>query len=234
MKELVVHFSETIPSSVKLPFLWRTPHGGNDPAVGELGFVDGALAAFDGEQWQHFDFQKLLQSIRPSPKGFAAEPLARALGLIKQPPKTVIDASCGSGKDALQVWQWGYPVVAYERNPSVYALLWDALRRHPLPKFELRHGDASLEKFTSDEYVMFDPMFEQTDKKKSLPRKEMQLFKNLVGPDTDQSEVADRLFQSGAGRVVIKKPGRLKATPTPNHSLTGKTIRFDVYLSSAL
>lgn len=234
MSELIIHFSESIPADVKLPFLWRAPQCETEAEVGALGFVAGALSAFDGEGWQHFDFQKVLTSLRPSPKGFAAEPLARALGLIKQPPNKVIDASCGSGKDALQVWQWGYEVVAYERNPLVHALLWDALRRHPLPKFELRYGDGSNDKFGHDEYVMFDPMFEQADKKKSLPRKEMQLFKALVGPDTDQALVIERLFQSGAGRVVIKKPVRLKATPTPNHSLTGKTIRFDVYLNSKL
>lgn len=199
--------------------------------IGELSFDQGRLSAFDGERWQHFDMQLILQSIRPSPKGFASEPLARALGLLKKPaPKKIIDASCGTGKDALQVWQWGHEVLAFERNPIVYVLLWDALRRHPLPKFELRFGDVASEKFTSDEHLMFDPMFTQTDKKKSLPRKEMQLFKNIVGNDLDQEEVIKKLLLSGAGRIVIKRPVRLNANPSPNHSFTGKTTRFDVYL----
>lgn len=144
----------------------------------------------------------------------------------------MIDASCGSGKDAIQVWRWGFEVVAFERHPIVYALLWDALRRHPLPKFTLHFGSAGEHKFNSSDHIMYDPMFLETTKKKSLSRKEIALFKTIVGSDQDQLEVLDKLLHSGASRVVIKRPLKLVSEPKPNHSFAGKTTRLDVYLAA--
>lgn len=229
MHEFILHASESLPSELILPFSWRKAQ--SEPNSGDLGFYNNSLCVFDQERWVSFDLGKTLASLRPSPGGISKDPLARALGLIKKTCSRVIDASCGTGKDSLQVWQTGIPVLAFERHPLVYALLWDALRRHPLPNFELRFGDASLEKFLPGDAIMFDPMFEQVEKKKSLARKEMQLFKNFVGLDHDQEEAFRRLIQSGAGRVVVKRPLRIKSEVIPNHSFEGKTIRFDVYLA---
>lgn len=228
MNEFVLHHHDNLPKELELPFPWRMAQEGAQ--AGDLAFLDNHLNAFDGERWQFFDLSETLSSIRPAPKGIAAEPLARALGLIKVKPSRVIDASCGSAKDALQVWRWGQQVTAYERNPMVYVLLWDALRRHEIPNFELHFGEATGQTFIKSDVIMYDPMFAHTDKKKSLPRKEMQLFKNVVGPDLDQDKVLANLLKSGAARVVIKRPAKLKPRIVPNHSFSGKTIRYDVYL----
>ncbi len=229
MDEFILHDSQMRPDSVELPFKWRAAQSG--PKAGELSFANGCLAVFDQERWVHFDFAKTLSGLRPAPGGIVNDPLARALGLVKKKYSRVVDASCGSGKDALQVWSYGVTVLAYERHPLVYMLLWDALRRHPLPNFELRFGDAAAAKLRSTDVIMFDPMFEQAEKKKTLARKEMQLFKTLVGGDEDQDAVLKCLLASGAGQVVIKRPLRIKSELPANHSLTGKTIRYDVYLS---
>jgi len=228
MSDLRLHNSKSLPTELIFPFSWV--ESSEEPKTGELGFFEGALKAFDGERWIAFDLADTLKGIRPSPKGFASEPLVKALGMIKHKPARVIDATCGTGKDSLQIWGYGNKILAFERHPMVYALLWDALRRVAIPNFELRNADASCELFNSDDVVYFDPMFEHVEKKKSLARKEMQLFKNAVGADTDQSEVLERLLKSGCGRVVVKRPIKLESHPKPNHSIEGKTVKYDVYL----
>lgn len=229
MNEFVLHSSSSLSELPDLPF----SHVVQDcpQSAGMFRFLDNKLAAYDGQRWVHLDFSQTLQSLRASPGGISSEPLARALGLIKSKPTRVIDASCGSGKDALHVWSWGQSVCAYERNPMVYLLLWDALRRHEIPGLTLNFGSASEVLASENDVIMFDPMFAHTDKKKSLARKEMQLFKNLVGPDLDQEQTLAALLGTGASRVVIKRPSKLKPNPAPNHSFEGKTIRFDVYLA---
>ncbi len=228
MNEFILHNGQALPTDLKLPFRWQASSAG--PKLGDLGFYEDCLQAFDGERWQYLDLAQTVHHHRPSPKGFASEPLVKALGLVKSKPARVIDASCGTAKDALQIWSFGVKVVAYERHPMVYALLWDGLRRAKIPNFELVFGDASEHKFNPDDVVIFDPMFEQTDKKKSLPRKEMQLFKNAVGRDDDQAQVLTKLLASGCCRVVVKRPLKLESLPRPNHSIAGKSIKYDVYL----
>ena len=228
MNEFILHNGQALPNDLNLPFKWQD--SSSEPKLGDLGFYEGCLQAFDGERWQSLDLAQTVHHHRPSPKGFANEPLVKALGLIKSKPARVIDASCGTAKDALQIWSFGVKVVAFERHPMVYALLWDGLRRAKIPNFELIFGDACEQKFNADDIVFFDPMFEQTDKKKSLPRKEMQLFKSAVGQDSDQAQVLEKLLVSGCARVVVKRPLKLESVPKPNHSIIGKTIKYDVYL----
>ncbi|MBH48101.1 MAG: hypothetical protein CME71_08015 [Halobacteriovorax sp.] len=229
MNEFVLHSSSSLDELPQFPFPHRVVE--TPESAGLFKFSENKLQVFDGERWQHLDLALTLKSLRASPGGFASEPLARALGLIKAKPSSVIDASCGSCKDALQVWSWGQKVQAYERNPMVYLLLWDAIRRHEIPGLELHFGSATNLIAQNDQVIMYDPMFAHTDKKKSLARKEMQMFKDLVGPDTDQAQTLEALLSSGASRVVIKRPSKLKPLPKPNHSFEGKTIRFDVYLA---
>ncbi len=229
MNEFVLHHSSSLDELPQFPFPHTVAEAPDTPGL--FKFSENKLRVFDGERWQHLDLALTLKSLKSSPGGLPSEPLARALGLLKTKPSSVIDASCGSCKDALQVWSWGQKVHAYERNPTVYLLLWHALRRHEIPGLELRFGSATNLSAKDDQVIMYDPMFAHTDKKKSLARKEMQMFKDLVGPDTDQAETLEALLTSGASRVVIKRPSKLKASPTPNHSFEGKTIRFDVYLA---
>ena len=119
---LSLHLLHQLPLGLELPLPFSIAQS-SEPKLSDLAYLDGAIHVFDGEDWQKFDFAKTLKELTPSPKGFSAEPMARALDLIKQPSTRVIDASCGSGKDALQVWQWGREVVAYERHPQVFMLL---------------------------------------------------------------------------------------------------------------
>ena len=85
--------------------------------------------------------------------------------------------------------------------------------------------------------VLVDPMHPPR-RKSALPKLEMRLFRALLGEDPDQAELLAAALDSGATRIVVKRPvGEPPMTPAgrhadlePNHAVKGRTTRFDVYL----
>jgi len=60
----------------------------------------------------------------------------------------------------------------------------------------------------------------------------MQVFKDLVGADDDAELVLQKLLQSGAKRVVVKRADKAPVLAGQlHHQIKSKTLRFDVYLS---
>ncbi|MBY0413673.1 MAG: class I SAM-dependent methyltransferase, partial [Bdellovibrionales bacterium] len=135
----------------------------------------------------------------------------------------------GTGKDSLLIFYFGAKLTSFERNPAVYLLLKDALQRYPL-EFNLVYGDASkIEYSERPEVIYYDPMY-PTKKKSALPRKEMRIFKEMVGEDLDSKKFLEWALQTATERVVVKRP--LEAGPLiekPTASYSGKSTRYDMY-----
>ena len=148
----------------------------------------------------------------------------------------------------------GFTVVAFERDPIVYAMLEDARRRYQgLVALEFRFGDATkteslteslTESFATSEppyAVIIDPMFEDAaTSAKSLPKKEMAMLRRMLTPSTNEEMKA--LFHTArklaSTRIIVKRPSGapdLVSTDEtgralrPAHRLEGKTARFDIY-----
>lgn len=189
------------------------------------------LGFHDGELLLHLDFSSAHYKFYKS-AGAKKEPILRAIGKIKE-GDYLFDATAGTGRDALFFSQAGYRVVACERSPLMYLLLNDALRRSTAVPFTLNFGDSSgviaaLREKPAVAYV--DPMFPE-QKKSSLPRKEMQILRRWADDHYGEGLVLGCL-EHVKERVVVKRP--LKGEPlypNPGHSVPGKLVRFDVYLS---
>lgn len=160
-----------------------------------------------------FDFHHYFsywQKVRPSK---LKDNLGKCLGLKKG--ETLYDLSCGTGKDSSLFLYWDFLVIAYERNPVIYLLLADALRRLSqnsqfkrfAEKIDLRFGDSmnSLAEMRG-KTVYFDPMFGATKKKnKAKARKEMEFFRSYVGPDEDALDHIQKLLEN-KNTIVLKRP----------------------------
>lgn len=156
------------------------------------------------------------------------EPLARALGFKKGVSKPhVLDATAGMLGDSLLMYAMGAKVSAIERNPIAAALCLNCIRINKLPiNFEWMDA-RSWEK--EMQVIYFDPMYAQKNEK-SKPKKEMQAFRDIVGPDQDAKEVALELLTK-TSRLVIKRS--VKSTPlleNPSITFNGKSTSYDVYL----
>ena len=173
------------------------------------------------------------------------EMLVRAVGITEGMPPAVIDATGGLGRDSFILATSGCRVQTFEQVPLIGALLEDGLQRarlHPETKkiaerITLIQEDAriTLQRMQrtgqKTDVVYLDPMFPKRQKS-ALVKKELQLLHILAKKDTQPDRLFLAALQAARLRVVVKRPVKsstLTELP-PSHSITGKTIRFDVYM----
>jgi 16S rRNA (guanine1516-N2)-methyltransferase len=168
------------------------------------------------------------------------QPLARAFG---KKTKSVVDATAGYGQDALLLALMGFRVTAIERSPVVAALARDGLQRfikhtgmNLSERLQLMTGDARtlLSAIAPrPDAIFLDPMFPPKRRKSAGVKKEMRLLRELVGDDADALELLDISRAIARDRVVVKRPDDAPPlAPNPSMSLTGKLVRYDVYLTN--
>lgn len=85
--------------------------------------------------------------------------------------------------------------------------------------------------------VYIDPMYAYDKKRKSAPRKEMQIFHNLLENEISTSnelQLLERALALEIKRVVVKRPIKLPPLTFNNKvssmSYSGKSTRYDVYI----
>jgi 16S rRNA (guanine1516-N2)-methyltransferase len=178
--------------------------------------------------------------------GLKREPLARAIGMPKLRP-VVVDATAGLCRDALRMAVWGCSVTAVERSPVLAALLADGFERAVrVPRLadiigsrlSLVVGDSRsvLSRMSGEgrpDVVYLDPMFPSRRKTSAKAKKEMRIFRLLVGDDVDAGELFEVALAVARRRVVVK---RLRSAPVLGRgadvSYGGKIVRYDVYMTS--
>jgi len=175
------------------------------------------------------------------------EMLVRAVGFKQEKPPVIIDATGGLGRDSFILASAGCQVQIFERIPVIAALLADGLKRaalHPetakiVSRIKLSCADA-LNKMQNmqqagetTDVVYLDPMFPKRQKA-ALVKKELQMLQILAQDKTPPAELLSNALSVAKKRVVVKRPK--KSSPlsslAPSHSLSGKTIRFDVYMKT--
>ena len=149
----------------------------------------------------------------------------------------------GLGRDAFLLASVGAKVVMLERSAEVHALLEDALGRaraaspalaEVVARMSLIHGDARdyLPELGA-EIVMVDPMHPPR-RNSALVKKEMRLLAGIVGADEDAHELMRVALASARDHVVLKWPltaAPLLKTPAPSYQYSGKTVRYEVFLT---
>ncbi len=162
------------------------------------------------------------------------ELLARAVG-VKGPfrPK-ILDLTAGLLGDTLLLLAFGCEVWVVERHPVIRFLISSALQNahHPrLNNLRFLSQDASsiLDQNLPVDVIYFDPMFEDANHKAS-PRKEMRIFRHLVGKDLDAQIVFFKALSTKPKRLVIKRPRNSTPLGTkPSVEYNGKSTRYDAY-----
>ena len=83
--------------------------------------------------------------------------------------------------------------------------------------------------------IYLDPMFPHRDKSAQV-KKEMQVFRTVVGDDADAGELLEAALRVARYRVVVKRPRKAAtlAGPDPGTRVEGKSSRYDIYPIKAL
>lgn len=177
-------------------------------------------------------------------QGGRGELIAKAVGIKAKYLPTIIDCTAGLGNDAFVLASIGCKVQMLERTPLLAMLIADGIKRARIsPEFanyslSLIHTDAKeyLTKLTPEQYpdvIYLDPMF-PVRQKTALVKKEMRILQDIAGKDLDAPVLLELAFHCAKKRVVMKRP-RLAESITqqkPDIILSGKSVRFDVYLTS--
>ncbi|QEY70395.1 class I SAM-dependent methyltransferase [Pseudomonas denitrificans (nom. rej.)] len=174
--------------------------------------------------------------------GGAGQMIAKAVGIQQGVRPHVLDATAGLGKDAFVLATLGCEMDLTERQPIIAALLEDGLARAAgdfevgaiVARMRLLQGN-SIERMTAWEgeapqVIYLDPMFPHREKS-ALVKKEMRLFRPLVGDDLDAPALLEAALKLASHRVVVKRPRKAPIIEggKPSYSLEGKSSRYDIY-----
>ncbi|HSG88900.1 MAG TPA: class I SAM-dependent methyltransferase [Pseudomonadales bacterium] len=172
------------------------------------------------------------------------ERLVRACGVARaESPPRVVDGTGGLGVDAWLLACAGASVQVIEQHPVLAALLVDGLARaaHAQPdtcaRIRVRTGDtrALLDSLGAD-VLYLDPMYPPR-RKAALGDRRLRLVAALLTADGRAGDDAAGLVRAGIAaripRVVLKRPvqAQVEVDSAPNHSLEGRTTRFDVWIT---
>ena len=176
------------------------------------------------------------------------ELLGRAVGVAGRRRPPVLDATAGLGRDSFVLADMGCEVTLCEKEPVVVALLEQGLQaarlggdpwlQQVVRRMSLAAGDArslAAQQLDTVDVIYLDPMFPQRQKSAAV-KKEMALFQLLLGGAADTELDADQLLHwavdQDVARVVVKRAVRTAflGRRKPSHSVTGKAVRFDVYV----
>lgn len=194
------------------------------------------------------EFAKGKAGYRLEHGGGTGQLIAKAVGLKKTHKALhIVDATAGLGQDAFVLAGLGCRMTLFERSEVIHALLADGLERgrlneHAAPVIErmtLRHGSSidwlrAAGRGAAD-VIYLDPMFPHRDKS-ALVKKEMQVFRPVVGDDPDAPELLAAALVAATYRVVVKRPRKAPPIegPEPTTRVEGKSSRYDIYSLKAL
>ena len=178
--------------------------------------------------------------------GGKGQQVAKAVGVQGGVRPSILDLTAGLGGDAFVLASLGCRVSMVERQPVVRALLADGLARGELDidvgdivaGMSLKKGDAlsvmNAWEGVAPQVIYLDPMFPHSGKSAQV-KKEMALFRQLVGSDEDADALLAPALALATHRVVVKRPRIAPdlAQQKPMYRLEGKSNRFDIYVNKS-
>lgn len=175
--------------------------------------------------------------------GGRGQALPKAVGMKGGKTPDVVDATAGLGRDAFLLASLGANVTLIERSSIMHKLLHEGMERAGnesaeiaaiIARMTLLHGDAmDLLPNLSPQVVLVDPMHPPRGKS-ALVKKQMRQIRNIVGTDEDSVDLMRVALSCASNRVVLKWPAKAEAMagiPAPSHQITGKSTRYDVFMS---
>ncbi len=214
--------------------------------VGESGLQLQQLGA-DAPGPVRVDFVEGAVAHRRLYGGGSGQMIAKAVGVQPGVRPRVLDATAGLGKDAFVLASLGCEMSLVERQPIIAALLEDGLARAQgdlevgaiVARMHLLKGNSIevMQQWQGEapQVIYLDPMFPHREKS-ALVKKEMRLFRPLVGDDMDAPALLAAALALASHRVVVKRPRKAPCIEgcKPSHALEGKSSRYDIYPKKAL
>lgn len=174
------------------------------------------------------------------------EAILKALGAKHGESLQIVDATAGWGLDAFLLASAGHRVDLFERSAILHALLQDGLRRAAasadqslgviVSRMTLHLGDSSLKLQawvdSHPDVIYLDPMFPERSKSAKV-KKNMYLLQQMLHEELPTETLLRDALTLARRRVVVKRPAHAGFLEDikPSFQLTGKSSRFDIYIT---
>lgn len=170
------------------------------------------------------------------------EPLGRAVGIKADMKPRVFDATAGLGRDAFVLADLGCHVELSEASAVLHFLLREAKQAallsasdkvvNAVERMTISCGDSTARTLEGFDVIYLDPMFPDRSKSAAV-KKELATVQALLANDAvdgQAQQLLDWALSQPVRRVVVKRPAKSAylGGVRPSHTITGKTVRFDV------
>ncbi len=212
-----------------------------DNIKSRLQYIDGKLTLCSGDMNLYGDFSQLIPRLKINNlNGEMLIKAAKLKGMDHTP--IAVDMTAGLGEDAFLLAGAGCNVIMFEQDEVIASLLEDAIKRGKeiveikdvMDRMTLIKGD-SIEGVKSldviPDIVYLDPMFPQRQKS-GLIKKKFQIIHELEKPCSNGADLLNAAISTKAKKIIVKRPqkGENLVDIKPNYTISGKAIRYDVYI----
>jgi len=224
-----------------------------DLGLGEQGYSGKCYLAIG---WQSLDFYTWAGR-RPN------QPLLKAVRGSKRPLRKggiILDGTAGLGNDSWLLANFGYQVIAVEKNPLIFALLRESLSQAAIDYPEItrclrienantqdilerlihRQKDPNMvdnsiwDYLRAPDVIYLDPLFPKEQHKKKAVKKSMCFLRAVLRDETMELSLLHKALAVAKKRVVLKRPLKSEIISIgkvqPVHRAKGKAVRYDVYV----
>ena len=166
--------------------------------------------------------------------------LKKAIGKTDRPLR-ILDATAGLLGDSMIMLALGHSVTAYEQSKILYTMLSNELNQLPetdsnLLNFKLINSNVCETNFNEKSFdiIYFDPMYPE-DKASSARRSDLKKINSILeieGLASDPESTFNYLRSIPSTKLIVKRPLKVDAFEgSINYKITGKSVRFDIYLN---
>lgn len=207
------------------------------PSLNGVGLRLGALSKFKPLV---IDFEQVAVRQRLLRGGRQKEAVARAVMQGLPDGALVFDATAGLGRESMILAHAGAQVLSFERQLPIWCILHDGLLRARRSRFypftvPTLHALGTIKDYQGSarpEVIYYDPMFPERGGSAQV-KKDMHLFQEVIGADTDNEEFVRAALSLATRRLVVKRPDYAPPLSyegiTPAYSVDGGQCRFDCY-----
>mgnify|MGYP001212874575 FL=1 len=166
--------------------------------------------------------------------------LKKAIGKTDRPLR-ILDSTAGLLGDSMIMLALGHSVTAYEQSKILYTILNNQLNQLPetdsnLLNFKLINSNVCETNFNEKSFdvIYFDPMYPE-DKASSARRSDLKKINSILeieGLASDPESTFNYLRSIPSTKLIVKRPLKVDAFEgSINYKITGKSVRFDIYLN---
>ena len=153
----------------------------------------------------------------------------------------ILDATAGLLGDSMIMLALGHSVTAYEQSKILYTMLNNELDQlsetdSNLLNFKLINSNVCETNFNEKSFdvIYFDPMYPE-DKASSARRSDLKKINSILeieGLASDPESTFTYLRSIPKTKLIVKRPLKIDAFKgSINYQITGKSVRFDIYLN---